>query len=69
MRLYIGEADDVWARLQSHGNKDSWTSVVVFVSNDLNLTKAHVRWLEAKLGVPATITRSPAFNPIRLNSR
>jgi hypothetical protein len=50
LRLYIGEADDVWARLQSHGNnKDFWTTVVVFVSKDLNLTKAHVRWLEAKL--------------------
>lgn len=49
LRLYIGEADDVWTRLQSHSNKDFWTWVVVFVSKDLNLTKAHVRWAEAKL--------------------
>jgi len=50
LKLYIGEADDVWARLQSHDNKkDFWTSVLIFVSKDLNLTKAHVRWLEAKL--------------------
>jgi len=50
LRVYVGEADDVWARLQSHDNqKDWWTWVVVFVTKDENLTKAHVRWLEAKL--------------------
>ena len=49
LKLYVGEADDVWARLQSHAGKDFWTWVVLFVSKDLNLTKAHVRWLEAKL--------------------
>ncbi len=50
LRVYVGEADDVWARLQSHDNKkDFWTWVLVFVSKDENLTKAHVRWLEAKL--------------------
>jgi hypothetical protein len=48
--IYVGEADDVWARLKNHdSNKDFWTWVVVFVSKDDNLTKAHVRWLEAKL--------------------
>jgi len=50
LRAYVGEADDVWARLQSHDSKkDFWTWVIVFVSKDENLTKAHVRWLEAKL--------------------
>ena len=48
-KVYVGEADDVWTRLQSHAGKDFWTWVVMFVSKDLNLTKAHVRWLEAKL--------------------
>ncbi|HYI02612.1 GIY-YIG nuclease family protein [Hyalangium sp.] len=48
--VYVGEADDVWARLTNHAsNKDFWTWVVVFVSKDDNLTKAHVRWLEARL--------------------
>ena len=48
--VYIGEGDDVWDRLKSHdSNKDFWTWVVVFVSKDDNLTKAHVRWLEARL--------------------
>ncbi len=50
LKVYIGEADDVWNRLQTHDSKkDWWTWVVVFVSKDENLTKAHVRWLEAKL--------------------
>lgn len=48
--VYVGEGDEVWTRLQSHdARRDFWTQVVVFVSKDENLTKAHVRWLEAKL--------------------
>lgn len=48
--IYVGEADDVWARLKNHDSKkDFWEWVVVFVSKDDNLTKAHVRWLEARL--------------------
>ncbi len=48
--VYVGEGDDVWLRITSHdSNKDFWTWVVVFVSKDHNLTKAHVRWLEARL--------------------
>lgn len=50
--VYVGEGDEVWSRLATHDrdvNKDFWTNVVVFVSKDENLTKAHVRWLEATL--------------------
>jgi hypothetical protein len=50
LSVYVGEGDEVWTRLQSHdARRDFWTQVVVFVSKDENLTKAHVRWLEAKL--------------------
>jgi hypothetical protein len=50
LAVYIGEGDDVWDRLSSHdGAKDFWTWAVIFVSKDDNLTKAHVRWLEATL--------------------
>lgn len=50
LRVYVGEADDVWARLQFHDSKtEFWTSVIAFVSKDKSLNKAHVRWLEAKL--------------------
>lgn len=48
--VYVGEGDEAWTRLQSHdARRDFWTQVVMFVSKDENLTKAHVRWLEAKL--------------------
>jgi hypothetical protein len=50
LAVYVGEGDEVWARLASHvDKKEFWTWVVIFVSKDDNLTKAHVRWLEATL--------------------
>ena len=50
--VYVGEGDEVRNRLRAHHadeNRDWWTWVVVFVSKDENLTKAHVRWLESKI--------------------
>jgi len=46
---YIGEAEVIRDRLKQHKAKDFWTSVVVFVSKDENLTKAHIRYLENRL--------------------
>lgn len=50
--LYIGEADDVAARLRQHNSastgKEFWTRVVFLTSKDANLTKAHVRYLESR---------------------
>lgn len=46
---YIGEAEVIRDRLKQHKQKDFWSSVVVFVSKDENLTKAHIRYLEARL--------------------
>lgn len=48
--LYIGEAENVLKRLQSHvSQKDFWTRVVFFTSKDDNLTKSHVKYLESRL--------------------
>lgn len=47
--LYIGEAESVGKRLKGHSDKDYWINVIVFVSKDENLTKAHVKYLEGKL--------------------
>lgn len=47
--IYIGEADSVADRIRGHSNKDFWVNVVVFVSKDENLTKAHSKYLEGKL--------------------
>lgn len=46
---YIGEAEVIRERLKQHRSKDFWVSVVVFVSKDENLTKAHIRYLENRL--------------------
>jgi hypothetical protein len=51
-RVYVGEADEVVSRVKAHDadpTKEFWDRVVVFVSKDENLTKAHVRFIEGKL--------------------
>lgn len=48
-RAYIGEAEVIRDRLKQHKSKDFWNAVVVFVSKDENLTKAHIRYLENRL--------------------
>ena len=48
--VYVGEGDEVMTRILRHENaKDFWDRVIIFVSKDENLTKSHVRYLEAKL--------------------
>jgi Domain of unknown function (DUF4357) len=51
---YIGEAEVIRERLKQHKAKDFWNAVVVFVSKDENLTKAHIRYLESRLIDEAT---------------
>jgi hypothetical protein len=49
-KAYIGEAENVFDRLQYHvTSKDFWNEVIVFVSKDENLTKSHVKYLESRL--------------------
>ena len=49
-KLYIGEGDPVSPRLSQHyGNKEFWTSAIVFTSKDEYVTKTQIQWLEAKL--------------------
>ena len=51
-RIYVGEGDNVSARLKMHArdvDKDFWTRVVIVTSKDTNLTKAHVRFLESEM--------------------
>lgn len=48
--FYIGETDNFAERLLNHAQqKEWWSKFVVFVSKDKNLTKAHVKFLEAEL--------------------
>lgn len=46
---YIGEAEVLRTRLKQHSSKDYWNQLVLFISKDENLTKAHVRYLEGVL--------------------
>jgi len=49
-RIYIGEGDPAGLRLDDHCHKKPfWTYLVLFVSKDDNLNKAHVQYLESKL--------------------
>lgn len=49
-KAYIGEADDVAARIRNHdAERDWWTSVVIITSSANSLNKAHVKYLESRL--------------------
>ena len=50
--LYIGESDQVGTRLKQHNHGDKkpyWERTCVITSKDQNITKAHARYLEARL--------------------
>ena len=50
--VYVGQGDDVGKRLASHNrdpDKEFWEVVCVVTSKDLNLTAAHVRFLESRI--------------------
>ncbi|RVU07137.1 GIY-YIG nuclease family protein [Novosphingobium umbonatum] len=47
---YIGEGEDISARIRSHDvKKDWWTSAILITAAANKLNKAHVRYLEARL--------------------
>ena len=49
--VYVGETDVISDRLKNHEKdaaKDFWTKACLITSKDTNLTKAHVRYLEAR---------------------
>lgn len=52
MKAYIGEGDDISRRLYEHTrseDKEFWNRAILLTSKDTNLTKAHARYLEARL--------------------
>jgi hypothetical protein len=47
---YIGEGEEIYKRIvQQVSSKDFWNDVIVFVSKDENLNKAHIKYLENRL--------------------
>lgn len=56
-QVYIGEGDDVGKRLYQHGRDETkgfWDRAIVLTSKDMNLTKAHARYLESRFIALAT---------------
>jgi hypothetical protein len=50
LTAYVGEAENVWDRLQHHVvNKEFWNEIILFTNKDANLTKAHAKYLESRL--------------------
>jgi hypothetical protein len=47
VKVYIGEAENLYKRLITHTKKEFWHTVLAFISKDQNLTKAHVKFLES----------------------
>jgi len=49
-KVYIGESENVLTRLNEQDRqKDFWNELVIFTSKDDNLTKSHIKYLEARL--------------------
>ena len=44
--VYVGEAEEIYPRLQQHQDKEFWNEALVFASKDENLNKAHIKFLE-----------------------
>ncbi len=50
--VYVGEGDDISKRLYTHSkdeNKDFWDRFIAVTNKDMNLTKAHVKYLEGRM--------------------
>lgn len=48
--VYIGEAETIIDRLKQHvAQKEFWSEVILFISKDENLNKAHIKYLENRL--------------------
>lgn len=50
--VYVGEGDCIADRIKKHAkdvDKEFWERVCLITSKDVNLTKAHVRYLESRL--------------------
>lgn len=47
--VYIGEAEELRARLKTHIAERDFESVICFLSKDELLTKAHIKYLESRL--------------------
>jgi hypothetical protein len=48
--VYVGEGEEILKRIIQHlPQKEFWNEVIIFVSKDENLNKAHIKYLENRL--------------------
>ncbi len=48
--VYIGESEEIYNRLLKHlAEKEFWNTVVIFISKDESLNKAHLKYLESQM--------------------
>jgi Domain of unknown function (DUF4357) len=48
--VYVGEGEEILRRIAQHlPQKEFWNEVIIFVSKDENLNKAHIKYLENRL--------------------
>jgi hypothetical protein len=63
--VYVGEGDDMSARIRSHDAGKDWWQTVVFISTQANtLNKAQIRYLEARLIQEARVSTDNGTSPI-----
>src|SRR5438552_546334 len=55
--VYIGEGENILSRLSQQFDKEFWKEVIVFISKDDNLNKAHIKYLENRLHEIATYVK------------
>jgi hypothetical protein len=61
--LYIGEAENFKNRIVNHHTKDFWNTCIIIISKDDNLTKSHIKFLEAQL-----IADAKSLNIVKLHN-
>jgi hypothetical protein len=62
--VYIGQGDGIRTRIDLHNkNKDFWDKVLIFVSSNNSLNRAHITWLEWSL-----IKRAQEINRCKLDN-
>lgn len=67
---YVGEAEILKDRLPAHNRLEFWIQIIIFVSKDDNLTKAHIRYLEGRLiGIAKNVGRVKLHNGQASGSR
>jgi hypothetical protein len=63
--IYVGEGDDMSARIRSHDSAKDWWQTAVFISTQANtLNKAQVRYLEARLLQEVRVPTDNSTNPM-----